>query len=104
VAEEQSLAFFQKLEKKVGIVKIDEDISLELTLDKVFPKDRQPEGWECFTLTFTSPAEHGMLKQSIHTLVFENDQEVPIFLVPIEADNTVVEYEAVFNRKLQPVS
>lgn len=99
MSETLSLAHFQKLEKKTGTVKVNDDISLKITLDQVLPKAEPPEGWEIFTLIFTTPAE-GILEQAIYPVSFEGAASMDLFLVPVDADKEVVEYEAVFSRRL----
>lgn len=95
-----TLAYFQGLHQKTGTINIQDGQTLEITLNEVVPKERTPEGWESFTLMFTTPAK-GILENGLATIHFEGEEPLPIFLVPVEADEEVVEYEAIFNRKLE---
>ena len=98
MAEALTLALFQDLDQKTCQVRVGDDF-LQLTLDAVVPKERQPPGYECFTLIFKGP-RHSPLQQAIYQLDFSEDQSFPLFLVPVDAADDFVEYEAVFSRRL----
>lgn len=100
MAEALTLAQFQDLAKKTCTVQAGDE-TLELTLDEVLPKERQPPGYECFTLIFKGPGNL-LLQQAIYNLEFSKDQSYPLFLVPVDATKDFVEYEAVFSRRLDP--
>lgn len=100
MSQELSLAFFKSIEKSQGRIKLSDGSHLQITLKEVIPKERPPEGWECFTLAFISPGDRGLLNQGLYQVDFGNAGTVDLFLVPIEADAEEVEYEAIFNRRI----
>jgi len=98
VSEVLTLAHFKDLDQKTCTVRAGEE-TLELKLDAVVPKERQPQGYECFTLIFKGPGNL-MLPQAIYQIEFAEDKTYPLFLVPVDGTKEFVEYEAVFSRKL----
>ena len=74
------------------------DARLELTLAEVTPS---PGHWgsaerEQFAVVFEGPLEH-QLPQQIWPLDHEELGRLPIFLVPIEATDQAMRYQAVFS-------
>ena len=74
------------------------DAQLELTLAEV---ERHPEEWghadrrEPFAVVFTGTAEH-VLPQAIWPLDHEELGRIELFLVPLEPEDGVARYQAVF--------
>jgi hypothetical protein len=74
------------------------DAVVELTLEEV---SRMPGDWgrsdrrEPFSVTFTGPPEHP-LQQQIWPLDHEEVGRLEVFLVPMEPQDGVARYEAVF--------
>ena len=69
-----------------------------LTLHQVCPGQAPRSGFEAFSLQFHGPNPH--LAQATYVLRHEALGELAIFITPISAQPSHVEYEAVFVREL----
>jgi hypothetical protein len=57
---------------------------------------------ERFSIKFSGPVKQP-LSQGIHSFVHDVMGEFKLFIVPIESDNDLAAYEAVFNRMRKPL-
>lgn len=68
----------------------------EIELSEV-TENKTINGYEMFSLYFTSPKDY-FLPQQIYTLAHKELGEGEIFIVPIEQSESGYKYQAVFNR------
>jgi len=101
--EKLSYESFARLVKKVVRLRLDEGLTLPLTVLEVSPRRVVPAGgadgkvYENFSLTFLGPAER-LLPQQIYQLEAEEIGRFELFLVPLKQEPEGIQYQATFNR------
>ena len=99
MSDSPTLAEFQAHLHETFTIQADGDRSIELVLDQIKVQERQPKGYECFSVTFECP-EDIYLEQAIYALQHPVLGAREIFLVPSAPEKGGASFEAVFNRKL----
>ena len=74
----------------------DERVELELMEAKALPAARGAPRQDPFSLVFRGPATY-RVRQAMYTLEHDGIGELPVFLVPIGAEEGGTLYEAIFN-------
>jgi hypothetical protein len=93
------LATFEQLVGTRFRLRLDEENSVEVELAQL--KNTSSPSWEQFTLLFQAPTE-APAEQRIYVLEQEAIGAFEIFLVPIGRTEGGLQYEAVFNRRVEP--